>query len=200
LNAVVERIAQTPPSKSPSDASGASKKSSESSYASAPESTHARRKLKVDSSDKKSSPAASLHPSPMTPTKGPTIGGKEIGRPVLNMGAYCRLATNGHAEQTGRISPVDLTLKLSTVKRVRRVRLFSWILLPCQEPRIRSRRSALGTSLRNYTLSFLSLVLQCTSKTSPLTSNNLSSPSSRNSTSQPTVPASSSNARCPLGK
>jgi hypothetical protein len=105
LSAVVEHIARTPPSKSPGNASGVSKKSSESGYASAPESTHARRKLKVESPDKKSSPTASLHPSPTTPTKGPTIGGKEIGRPVLNMGAYCRLATKGHAEQTGRICP-----------------------------------------------------------------------------------------------
>jgi Rho GTPase-activating protein 39 len=86
LNAAVERIARTP-SQSPGNASGVSKKSSESGYASAPESTHAKLKVRVESPDRKRVPTASVRPSPTTPTKGPTVAGKEIGRPVLNMGA-----------------------------------------------------------------------------------------------------------------
>ena len=88
LNAAAERIARAP-SQSPGNVGGVSKKSSESGYASAPDSSHVKPKLNVQTPDEKGVPTASTRPSPSTPTKGPTVAGKEIGRPVLNMGAYC---------------------------------------------------------------------------------------------------------------
>ncbi|KAI0288123.1 hypothetical protein BC826DRAFT_1107936 [Russula brevipes] len=71
LNAAVERLARTP-SQSPGNVTNISKKSSESGY-----------------NGVKTAP---VRPIPPTPTKGPTIAGKEIGRPVLNMDATLKLS------------------------------------------------------------------------------------------------------------
>ena len=87
LAAAVERITVTP-SQSPGNVSGSSGKSSESGYASAPESTPVKPRTRAKA-PKKDVPTVPVHPALSTPTKGPTIDGKEIGRPVLNMGACC---------------------------------------------------------------------------------------------------------------
>jgi hypothetical protein len=55
---------------------------------SAPESTHVKPRKRVEAPKKKNGiPAVPVRPVPSTPTKGPTFAGKEIGRPVINMGA-----------------------------------------------------------------------------------------------------------------
>ncbi|KAH9986741.1 hypothetical protein BJV74DRAFT_774723 [Russula compacta] len=94
LGAAVERIARSP-SQSPGNKAG-SKKSSESGYASAPESPPVRPKLRIEAPDKDKDgvPTAPIRPapSPSTPTKGPTVAGKEIGRPVLNLDATLKLS------------------------------------------------------------------------------------------------------------
>jgi len=64
---------------SPRNASGMSKKPSESSYSSAPESTHAKLKVRVKSPAQKGVLTAPVHPSLTTLAKGPTVAGKEIG-------------------------------------------------------------------------------------------------------------------------
>ena len=100
LAAAVERIAVSP-SQSPGKVSASSEKSSESGYASAPESppVKPRTKAKVP---KNGVPAVPVLPAPSTPTKGPTIDGKEIGRPVLNLGACCVEGNyESHTEQMG---------------------------------------------------------------------------------------------------
>ena len=88
LNAAVERLTRTPPH-SPGTASGASKKSSESGYASAPDSAPVKPKVKIEVPEKNLAPRTAVRPSPSTPTRGPTVAGKKIGRPVLNMGMSC---------------------------------------------------------------------------------------------------------------
>jgi hypothetical protein len=54
---------------------------------SAPESTHVKPRKRVEAPKRNGVPAVPVRPVPSTPTKGPTIAGKEIGRPMLNMGA-----------------------------------------------------------------------------------------------------------------
>jgi len=87
LTAAGQRLSRMP-TQSPGNASGVSKKSSESGYASAPESTHMKSKGREEAPDKNVAPKAPVRTAPTTPTKGPTFAGKEIGRPVLNIGAY----------------------------------------------------------------------------------------------------------------
>ncbi|KAH9963815.1 hypothetical protein BC827DRAFT_1128657 [Russula dissimulans] len=91
LTAAVERLSRTP-TQSPGNASGVSKKSSESGYASAPESTHVKPKVREQAPNKNAGPQAPVRPAPTTPTKGPTVAGKEIGRPVLNIDATLKLS------------------------------------------------------------------------------------------------------------
>ena len=89
LAAAVERITVIP-SQSLGNVSGSSEKSSESGYASAPESSPVKPRTRTRAKAPKNGvPAVPVLPAPSTPTKGPTIDGKEIGRPVLNMGACC---------------------------------------------------------------------------------------------------------------
>ncbi|KAH9027308.1 hypothetical protein EDB85DRAFT_2148575 [Lactarius pseudohatsudake] len=91
LGVAVERLTRTPP-QSPDTPSSVSKVSSESGYVSAPESTHVKPKLKIEAPAKNGPPTAPVRPMPSTPTKGPTVAGKEIGRPVLNMNATLQLS------------------------------------------------------------------------------------------------------------
>ncbi len=101
LAAAVERIKVTP-SQSPGNLSGSSKKSSESGYASAPESTLVKPRKRAGGPEKNDVPTVPVLPVPSTPSKGPTIDGKEIGRPVLNMGACWTMGNyEGHTEQLG---------------------------------------------------------------------------------------------------
>ena len=67
--------------------SGSSEKSSESGYVSAPDSIRVKPRKRAEARKKNGVPAVPVRPIPSTPTRGPTIAGKEIGRPVLNMGA-----------------------------------------------------------------------------------------------------------------
>src|SRR6267142_4675586 len=83
----MERIAWTL-SQSPGKASGVSKKSSESGYVSAPESTSAKLKVKVESSDRNGVPTAPVRPSPTRRQRDQPWLERRL-RPVLNMGA-CR--------------------------------------------------------------------------------------------------------------
>jgi hypothetical protein len=100
LAAAIERIAVIP-SQSLGNVSGSSEKSSESGYVSAPESAPVKPRTR-EKAPKNGVPRVPVFPAPSTPTKGPTIDGKEIGRPVLNMGACCVMGDyEGHAEQTG---------------------------------------------------------------------------------------------------
>jgi len=98
LGVAVERLTRTPP-QSPETPSSVSKVSSESGYVSAPESTLVKPKLKIEARVKNGAPKAPVRPVPPTPTKGPTVAGKEIGRPVLNMGAS-RSIMEGRTEQS----------------------------------------------------------------------------------------------------
>ncbi|KAI9510925.1 hypothetical protein F5148DRAFT_1175297 [Russula earlei] len=91
LTAAVEHISRTP-SQSPGNTSGLSKKSSESGYASAPESTHVKPKLRVESPGKNGVSKVPVRSTPSTPTRGPTVAGKEIGRPVLDIDATHKLS------------------------------------------------------------------------------------------------------------
>ncbi|KAI0256424.1 hypothetical protein BJV78DRAFT_1273252 [Lactifluus subvellereus] len=91
LGAAVERLARTPPH-SPGTVSGVSKKSSESGYGSAPESAPVKPKVKIEAPEKGLAPRVAARPSLSTPTKRPTVAGKEIGRPVLNMHATLQLS------------------------------------------------------------------------------------------------------------
>ena len=85
LGVAVERLTRTPPH-SPETPTSVSKVSSESGYVSAPESI----KPKIRIAAKNGTPAAPVRPVPATPTKGPTVAGKEISGPVLNMGTSWR--------------------------------------------------------------------------------------------------------------
>jgi hypothetical protein len=97
LAAAVERITVTP-SQSPGNVRGSSDKSSESGYASAPESTPVKPRTRAKA-PKNGVPTVPLLPALSALTKGPTIDGKEIGRPVLNMGACCVIGDyEGHTE------------------------------------------------------------------------------------------------------
>ncbi|KAH9027314.1 hypothetical protein EDB85DRAFT_2148580 [Lactarius pseudohatsudake] len=80
----VERLTRTPP-QSPDTPSSVSAVSSESGYVSASESTRVKPKLKIEAPAKNGPPTAPVRPVPPTQTKGPTVAGKEIGRPVLSM-------------------------------------------------------------------------------------------------------------------
>ncbi|KAI0259211.1 hypothetical protein BC834DRAFT_1018360 [Gloeopeniophorella convolvens] len=95
LNAAVERLAQTPP-RSPGAISRTSKTSSESGYASAPESTRGKPKLTIQRPDKKNVPPVPQRPIPTTPTtpttRGPRVGGKQISGPVPNADATAQLS------------------------------------------------------------------------------------------------------------
>ena len=112
LGVAVERLTRTPP-QSPETPSSASKVSSESGYVSAPESV--KPKLKFEVPVKNGAPTAPVRPVPPTPTKGPTVAGKEIGRPVLNMGAS-RAIMGGRSERSESSVSVDATLQLSPVR------------------------------------------------------------------------------------
>lgn len=114
LGVAVERLTRTPP-QSPETPSSVSKVSSESGYVSAPESTLVKPKLKIEARVKNGAPKAPVRPVPPTPTKGPTVAGKEIGRPVLNMGAS-RSIMEGRTEQSEPSVSADATLQLSPVK------------------------------------------------------------------------------------
>ncbi|KAH9022847.1 hypothetical protein EDB85DRAFT_2293120 [Lactarius pseudohatsudake] len=70
----VERLTRTPP-QSPDTPSSVSKP-----------------KLKTEAPAKNGPPTAPVRPMPSTPTKGPTVAGKEIGRSVLNMNATLQLS------------------------------------------------------------------------------------------------------------
>ncbi|KAH9014920.1 hypothetical protein EDB85DRAFT_2157100 [Lactarius pseudohatsudake] len=87
----VERLTRTPP-QSPDTPSSVSKVSSESGYVSASESTRVKPTLKIEAPSKNGPPTAPVRPVPSTPTKGPTVAGKEIGRLVLNMNATLQLS------------------------------------------------------------------------------------------------------------
>ncbi|KAH9040844.1 hypothetical protein EDB84DRAFT_1576937 [Lactarius hengduanensis] len=87
----VERLTRTP-SQSPDTPSSVSQVSSESGYVSASESTRVKPKLKIEAQAKNGPPTAPVRPVPSTPTEGPTVAGKEIGRPVLNMNATLQLS------------------------------------------------------------------------------------------------------------
>ncbi|KAI9442664.1 MyTH4 domain-containing protein [Lactarius indigo] len=91
LGVAVERLTRTPP-QSPDTPSSVSKVSSESGYVSAPESTRVKPKLKIEAPVQNGASRAPMRPMPSTPTKGPTVAGKEIGRPVLNMNATLQLS------------------------------------------------------------------------------------------------------------
>ncbi|KAH9027338.1 hypothetical protein EDB85DRAFT_2276715 [Lactarius pseudohatsudake] len=91
LGVAVERLTRTPP-QSPDTPSSVSKVSSKSGYVSASESTRVKPKLKIEAPAKNGPPTAPVRPVPSTPTKGPTVAGKEIGRPVLNMNATLQLS------------------------------------------------------------------------------------------------------------
>ena len=112
LGVAVERLTRTPP-KSPESPSSVSKVSSESGYVSAPESV--KPKLKFEASTKNGSPTPPVRPVPSTPTKGPTVAGKAIGRPVLNMGTS-RAIMQSRVERSEPSVSIDATLKLSPVK------------------------------------------------------------------------------------
>ncbi|KAH9163943.1 MyTH4 domain-containing protein [Lactarius sanguifluus] len=86
LGVAIERLTRTPP-QSPDTPSNVSKVPSESGYVSAPESTRVKPKLKIEAPVKNGHPTAPVRAVPSTPTKGPTVAGREIGRPVLNMNA-----------------------------------------------------------------------------------------------------------------
>ncbi|KAI0295862.1 hypothetical protein B0F90DRAFT_1749029 [Multifurca ochricompacta] len=88
LNAAVEHITRSP-SHSPIAVRNGSKKSSESGYASAPESNSVKPKLKVEAP---AVPMAPVRPAPSTPIKGPRVAGKEISGPVLNIDATLQLS------------------------------------------------------------------------------------------------------------
>lgn len=101
LAAAVERITVTP-SQSPGNVRGSSDKSSESGYVSGPESPPVKPRKRVEAPEKNSVLTKPVRPPPSTPTKGPTVAGKEIGRPVLNMGTCWVMGEcKGHTEQTG---------------------------------------------------------------------------------------------------
>ena len=112
LGVAVERLTRTPP-QSPDTTSSVSKVSSESGYVSAPESV--KPKITVKASVKIGTPPAPVRPIPSTPTKGPTIGGKEIGRPVLNIGTSCAVSWRAVMSDLNRLF-ADATLQLSPVK------------------------------------------------------------------------------------
>ncbi|KAH9993220.1 hypothetical protein BJV77DRAFT_1060254 [Russula vinacea] len=95
LAAAVERITVTP-SQSPGN-------SSESGYVSGPESPPVKPRKRVEAPEKNSVLTKPVRPPPSTPTKGPTVAGKEIGRPVLNMGTFCSYTSSAHP-----ILPQDL--------------------------------------------------------------------------------------------
>lgn len=158
LGAAVERIARSP-SQSPGNKAG-SKKSSESGYASAPESPP-RPKLRIEAPDKDKDgvPTAPIPaPSPSTPTKGPTVAGKEIGRPVLNLGT-CYATLLGNVTLRNKMGlDIFQTQRTSSVLSGlgSRARLSSSMLHPCPVlDDVVPRRSVLGTSLVITRLSFL---------------------------------------------
>jgi hypothetical protein len=88
LGVAVERLTRTPP-QSPDTTSSVSKVSSESGYVSAPESI--KPKIRIEARVKNGTPPAPVRPIPSTPTKGPTVAGKMISGPVLNIGASCAI-------------------------------------------------------------------------------------------------------------
>jgi hypothetical protein len=88
LGVAVERLTRTPP-QSPDTTSSVSKVSSESGYVSAPDSV--KPKIRIEATVKNGTPPAPVRPIPATPTKSPTVAGKKISGPVLNIGALCAI-------------------------------------------------------------------------------------------------------------
>ncbi|KAN0135437.1 hypothetical protein V8E53_006716 [Lactarius tabidus] len=89
LGVAVERLTRTPP-QSPDTTSSVSKVSSESGYVSAPESV--KPKIRIEATVKNGTPPAPVRPIPATPTKSPTVAGKKISGPVLNIDATLQLS------------------------------------------------------------------------------------------------------------
>jgi Rho GTPase-activating protein 39 len=74
-------------------------------------------KPKVEAPEKGLAPTAAIPPSPSTPTKGPTVAGKEISNPVLNMGRLCPISMKVMPTfEMNPNFPIDATLQLSPVK------------------------------------------------------------------------------------
>ena len=205
LNAAAERIVRAP-SQSPGNVSGVSKKSSESGYASAPESSHVKPKRSVQTPDEKGVPTAPTRPPPSTPTKGPTVAGKEIGRPVLNIGAYPAVCDGKSYSAKGithvrRCNAEAQSCQGSGCTRTYLCGRSSPALFSpyCQDAQhwvcpSRPRDSP-------FSLNFFSAAhILSYRRTSPPISSNSSSPNLHNSTLRRTAQASSSSARCPSGR
>ncbi|KAF8259441.1 hypothetical protein EI94DRAFT_1773929 [Lactarius quietus] len=106
LGVAVEKLTRTPPP-SPDTPSSASKVSSESGY----------RKIRIEAPLKNGTPPAPVRPVPATPTKGPTVAGKAIGRPVLNIDATLQLSpVKARAARTPILIEAPLSVTARTVK------------------------------------------------------------------------------------